>query len=77
MPKNALSLRARNLGRLRVGEAVLLGPFAAANAAANKVTKFRQSASRYRDWEFVQEQWLLVNPRTLAAFKMYRVTRVR
>lgn len=76
MPVNRLGLKSYPLHRLKVGQAVLMGPFAAANAASNKVVKLRQKDPQYAGWQFIQQQMLMVNPATCETVKMYMMTRV-
>jgi hypothetical protein len=77
MPSNALNLKLYPLARLKVGQAVLLGPYNAANTAANKIVHLRQSdPDAFRTWKFVQQQMLLINPLTCETVKMYLMTRI-
>jgi hypothetical protein len=77
MPKNRLGLKALPLRRLKVGQAVILGPYNSANMAAGKVVQMRQKDPSTSNREFVQQQFIMVDPRTLVAYKVYLVRRIK
>lgn len=72
--KNSLGLRHRPLGRLRVGEAVLVGPYNHAKAAATLIFRCRKESGR-EGWQFTQQQMLLCDPGAGTCIKMYLITR--
>lgn len=77
MPVNRLHLKSYPLHRLKVGQAVLLGPFSAANMGSNKIVKLRQKdPKKYGSWKFEQTQMLMVNPVTCETVKMYLLKRI-
>lgn len=72
--KNALGLRHRGLHRLRVGEAVLVGPYRTAKAVSTLIYRCRLRPG-CDDRQFTQRQLLLADPAAGACHKMYLVTR--
>lgn len=77
MAKNALGLKP-NLHRLKPGRSEIVGPASRPNAVSAKISRAKRlHPELVGAAEFDQRQFILVDPKTLEAFKVYLVTRTK
>lgn len=70
---NKFRLKRYPLNRLKVLESTIIGPYKEAKSVSAIISRARQTMPG-RD--FKQHQWLMIDPTTMQAVKMYLVTRI-
>lgn len=75
MAKNALGLKKIPLRKMKVGDAVILGPYNHPTASSAHINREIYRNPEYVGWKLTQRQFLLIDPKTLQAYKVYLITR--
>jgi hypothetical protein len=75
MAANELGLKHLPLELLEVGDSVLIGPYKEAKTATGKWCQIKRDNPDLAARSVKQRQFILIDPVTCEAFKMYLVTR--